>query len=229
MFARRYRGIPSSRLSFNLMNEPGKVDEKAYVAVVRKLAEAIRGEDPQRLIIADGLEWGQVPVPAWAKSTSPRPRAATRPWRSAITRQAGSTAKFSHPAVAAIAAFNGTLLGPAKPEGSQPLVIDGPFTRATGLRLHVLIVSTAARLVVEGDGKTIFDKQFNCGPGSGEWKKAVYQPQWQTYQNLFDRDYSCVIPAGTRQVRCAWPGAIGSRSARSASSRRMEAARLSSS
>src|SRR5271157_1736953 len=63
MFARRYRGIPNERLSFNLLNEPGQIDPKAYVAVVRKLVEAIRGEDPRRLIIADGLQWGNVPVP----------------------------------------------------------------------------------------------------------------------------------------------------------------------
>ena len=63
MFARRYRGIPSTRLSFNLMNEPGRSTPKVYVAVVRKLVEAIRREDPQRLIIADGLQWGNVPVP----------------------------------------------------------------------------------------------------------------------------------------------------------------------
>src|SRR5208283_4862930 len=63
MFARRYRDIPSERLSFNLMNEPGQVEPKAYVAVVRKLVQAIRGEDPNRLIISDGLQWGNVPVP----------------------------------------------------------------------------------------------------------------------------------------------------------------------
>ena len=62
MFARRYRGIPSERLSFNLMNEPGQVEPKTYVAVVRKLVQAIRGEDPDRLIISDGLQWGTVPV-----------------------------------------------------------------------------------------------------------------------------------------------------------------------
>ena len=46
MFARRYRGIPSERLSFNLMNEPARSRPKAYVAVVRKLAEAIRARRP---------------------------------------------------------------------------------------------------------------------------------------------------------------------------------------
>jgi endoglucanase len=66
-FARRYRGIPSSRLSFNLLNEPGRVPEAAYARVVRRLAEAIREQDPGRLIIADGLEWGTKPVPGLAK------------------------------------------------------------------------------------------------------------------------------------------------------------------
>jgi endoglucanase len=61
-FAERYRGIPNTRLSFNLLNEPAKVAETTYVRVVRGLLEAIRERDPERLIIADGLEWGRVPV-----------------------------------------------------------------------------------------------------------------------------------------------------------------------
>jgi hypothetical protein len=96
---------------------------------------------------------------------------------------------------------NGTLLSPRKEEGSHPLVIEGPFTTATRLRLHVLTVSTSALLVVEADGKRVFQKLFQCGPGKGEWKKAEFKKQWQIYQNLFDRDYTATIPAGARQVR----------------------------
>jgi endoglucanase len=66
-FAERYKGIPSSRLSFNLLNEPAKVGEAAYVRVVRRLVEAIRDKDPGRLIIADGLQWGTAPVADLAK------------------------------------------------------------------------------------------------------------------------------------------------------------------
>ena len=80
-------------------------------------------------------------------------------------------------------------------------MIDGPFAAATELRLHVLTCLDAARLVVEADGKPVFEKQFQCGPGTGEWKQAEFKPQWQIYQNLFDRDYHGPIPAGTRQVR----------------------------
>src|SRR5690242_14792031 len=57
-FAKRYKGIPNERLSFDLLNEPSDIPEESYVRVVKRLVEAIRAEDPQRLIIADGLRWG---------------------------------------------------------------------------------------------------------------------------------------------------------------------------
>jgi hypothetical protein len=96
---------------------------------------------------------------------------------------------------------NGILLGPAKPEGSHPLVVDGPFATDTQLRLHVGTVSSLARLVVEADGKKCWEKEFKPGPGQGEWKKVSYKEQWKIYQNLYDRDYTNTIPAGTKQVQ----------------------------
>jgi endoglucanase len=61
-FAKRYKGIPNERVSFDLLNEPPDIPEARYVRVVTSLCEAIRKEDPQRLIIADGLRWGGDPV-----------------------------------------------------------------------------------------------------------------------------------------------------------------------
>lgn len=61
-FAQRYKGIPNSRVSFDLINEPGAIPEPAYVRVVKRLVEAIHAADAQRLIIADGLKWGNDPV-----------------------------------------------------------------------------------------------------------------------------------------------------------------------
>jgi endoglucanase len=61
-FARRYRGIPSKHVSFNLVNEPAKVSQEAYAKVVRRVVGAIRAVDPDRLVIADGLSWGRDPV-----------------------------------------------------------------------------------------------------------------------------------------------------------------------
>lgn len=61
-FARRYRGIPNTRLSFDLLNEPKDLPEDLYFHVVQRLVAAIRAEDPHRLIIADGLKYGTKPA-----------------------------------------------------------------------------------------------------------------------------------------------------------------------
>jgi len=61
-FAKRYKGIPNERLSFDLLNEPPDIPEATYVRVVKRLVESIRAEDAQRLVIADGLRWGGDPV-----------------------------------------------------------------------------------------------------------------------------------------------------------------------
>jgi len=64
VFARRYRGIPNERLSFDLFNEPPfMADQTRYEEIVRTLVTAIREIDPDRLIVADGADIGQTPVP----------------------------------------------------------------------------------------------------------------------------------------------------------------------
>ena len=60
--ARRFKGVPNRFLSFDLLNEPPDIPEATYVRVVRHLVAAIRSEDPERLIVADGLRWGRDPV-----------------------------------------------------------------------------------------------------------------------------------------------------------------------
>lgn len=66
-FAERFRGIPNSRVSFDLLNEPAKTTTERYAKVVRSFVKAIREKDPDRLIIADGLNYGRDPVPELAE------------------------------------------------------------------------------------------------------------------------------------------------------------------
>jgi endoglucanase len=61
-FAKRYRGIPSANLSFDLMNEPPSISDEAYLRVHGRLAEAIHEVDPDRLVICDGKGGGHTPV-----------------------------------------------------------------------------------------------------------------------------------------------------------------------
>ena len=69
-FAQRYRGIPSSQLSFDLLNEPPSpspsMSRGEHERVIRALVTAIREQDPDRLIIADGIGYGNDPLPELA-------------------------------------------------------------------------------------------------------------------------------------------------------------------
>lgn len=61
-FAERYRGIPNSQLSFDLLNEPPTIPEEQHNPVMRAIIAAIREKDPQRLIVVDGLNVGRKPI-----------------------------------------------------------------------------------------------------------------------------------------------------------------------
>jgi len=68
MFAKRYRGIASERLSFDLVNEPPApsatgMTRADHERVVRAAVAAIHHVDAERRIIADGLSWGNDPIP----------------------------------------------------------------------------------------------------------------------------------------------------------------------
>lgn len=61
--AQRYKGVPSSQVSFNLINEPPADHPQTYVAVTARLVGAVRDVDADRLIIVDGAAWGTRPLP----------------------------------------------------------------------------------------------------------------------------------------------------------------------
>jgi len=70
-FAKRYQGISSDDLSFNLINEPknptpDEMTREDHERVIRATVAAIREIDPDRLIIIDGLTWANDPVPELA-------------------------------------------------------------------------------------------------------------------------------------------------------------------
>jgi endoglucanase len=61
--ANRYRDVPSTRLSFDLLNEPPFMqDQSRYVEICKTLIRGIREVSPDRLIFANGADIGQTPV-----------------------------------------------------------------------------------------------------------------------------------------------------------------------
>lgn len=68
--ARLYKGIDSSHLSFDLINEPpSDVPKDKYVEVIRHLTKSIRQIDPHRRIVVDGFDYGNSPIPALSSDT----------------------------------------------------------------------------------------------------------------------------------------------------------------
>jgi aryl-phospho-beta-D-glucosidase BglC (GH1 family) len=201
MFARRYRGIPSSELSFNLLNEPSsKVEPATYAEVVSKAVQAIREQDPERLIIADGLEWGSKPAPMLRPFGVAESMHCYQPFELTHYRAGwveGSD-RWPLPEWPMVSVVN-RVYGATKRQFQRPLVIEGDF-RPGRVRLHVDVVSAKARLSVKADGVEVFTHDFTPGPGEGEWKTAVYKPEWSIYQNVYDRDYTADLPVRTSRL-----------------------------
>jgi endoglucanase len=70
-FARRYQGIPSDALSFDLLNEPPNIGQYGltrdnHAALMRRTVAAIRAIDPAREIVIDGLGGGHLAMPELA-------------------------------------------------------------------------------------------------------------------------------------------------------------------
>ena len=212
-FAKRYKGIPNSRVSFNLFNEPDRVDDimEQCLAAHKVVIAAIRAEDPNRLIMCDGYEWGNKPLLGLADQ---KVAMATRGYvPSEISHYKASwvnSENFPYPLWPTVMG-NGLLCQPNKggmdERFKQPMQIDGPFTTTTKLRICVGTVSGNTNLEVAADGKVLFRHEFKPGPGEGEWKQVVHKPEWNVYQNIYDKNYEVDIPAGTKQVLIRAEGA----------------------
>jgi len=206
-FAKRYKGIPNNRISFNLFNEPpgnvGNTGEQLLEAH-RIVISAIRAEDPDRLIICDGYEWGNKPLFGLADQKVAMATRGYAPMEISHHRASWVNYQdFTDPAWPAVMG-NGLFLQPNKggieARFKQPMPIEGPFTSATKLRMLVGTVSGNTNLVVEADGRVILRHEFRPGPGEGEWKQSVFRSEWNVYQNIYDKNYETVIPANTRRV-----------------------------
>jgi len=70
-FAKRYKGVPASELSFDLLNEPPNVGQYGFTRdihqkVMREVIKAIKDIDPDRPIVIDGIGGGHYAMPEMA-------------------------------------------------------------------------------------------------------------------------------------------------------------------
>lgn len=175
-FARRYRGIPSTQLSFNLLNEPaapGLVSPPCYRGmrradherVMRAAVAAIRRVDPERLIILDGLNWANEPVPELADLGVAQSCRAYSPFGISHYRANWVDRNAAFPA-------------PEWPHGYQD---GGPWTRAT-LEAHY---GRWAALMARGVG-------VHCGEG-GAFNLTPHDVSLRWFRDVLEVLQSCGI------------------------------------
>ena len=61
-FAKRYKDLPNTRVSFDLVNEPPDIPEEPYIDGVKDAIAAIRAVSPDRLVFSDGRNCGNIPT-----------------------------------------------------------------------------------------------------------------------------------------------------------------------
>lgn len=204
--ARRYKGIPSKELSFNLFNEPRwNVTDEQYMHVVNTLAEAIWNEDPDRLIVADGLDVAARPVAAMKDLGMPM---AGRGYEPVNVSHYGASWHPDSPLYPM----------PSWPQAYLPGILYGPIKRSMGVTgpwtiefeeplesdyrfgIKIREVSDSIRLVVKADDQVVLDWSVDCTDGGGEWESYVYEERYDSYRNLFDKFYYAALPRGTQKV-----------------------------
>jgi hypothetical protein len=195
-FARRYRGIPSKELSFNLFNEPGEIADADYGRVASALVGAIRAENPDRFIVADGIAWGG------------------RPAQSLFALGIGQATRGYRPMSIShyLASWVGTptdepvwppsqsvspLYGPGKKPWNVPLVIED--LPSGSLTLRPGVVSGKVSLRVTADGKPLCKRVLNAGVGSG-WTNVQYKSQWKITQAKCLTDLAIPVPDGAKRL-----------------------------
>ncbi len=200
-FARRYRGISSNRVSFNLVNEPAEIDEETYLGAVSGAIDAIREEDPERLIITDGLNWGRDPIHSLLGSGIAQSTRGYEPMEISHYHASWVPGSDRYPEPQwPVPRVNGRLFGSFRSEWQAPLVLEGNFEGIRRIRVRVGQVSNRSRLEIRADGNVVFENDFVPGSGEGEWSQVVHAEEWNVYQNFYDRDYLAEIPSGTKRI-----------------------------
>ncbi len=198
-FAQRYKNIPNKYLSFNLLNEPSNVSEEEFLPVIKLIVESIRKEDPDRLIISDGLNWGGDPCKELGNLNIVQSTRGYQPfnlthYKASWVNGADTWAEPTWPQPLAIAGF---LYGPNQKNLQTPIEIKISLNEPAIFRFKVGTVSQSSHISATIDDKIVWQQDFISGPESKHGETVVYSEQWNIYQNIFNKNYEFKVPNGT--------------------------------
>lgn len=196
-FAERYRNVPWTDLSFNLVNEPGDVDESTYFSVMKMAIDRIRQINPDRIIFVDGLNIGRDLVPSFRgmkniiQAIHVYDPVTLTHYRADWVPGSGSWPLPVWP----MTDISWYLYGPVKPEYSSSLIFEGNFPGGAKITVNVNQVSVLSTLQIRLDDNEVYKKVFICGPDPGDDWTRIIETRWG-YQNISGKDYTAVLPSG---------------------------------
>ena len=195
MLAKHYKNVPSSALSFDLLNEPIidpiETQEAVYTPVIEQLISAVRAADPQRFIIVDGLcndadyAPARKPVDSLAKdhvAQSMHYYGDIDFANYAFDRDCYAPQGWPLPYV------NGCLH-----DNNRALTISGNFPKGTNIQLSVNFEDTGGNFKLNADGVDIYSAD-KIGPDEDSYNKS----------------YQTELPADARTIKVIWTGTDGS-------------------
>lgn len=195
-FAKRYKDIPYDELSFNLVNEPGDMDENTYVRVMKKAIDKIQSINPDRVIFIDGINYGRDVILSLKNEKNIiqaihvyDPMTLTH-YKAEWVSGSGSWPEPFWP----MTDISQYLYGPIKSEFHSSLILAGTFLKDSEITINVQQVSVRSTLQINLDNTEIYNKSFVCGPDPGEDWTQIIPTQWG-YQNISGKDYSVILPS----------------------------------
>ena len=203
MFARRYRGIPNSALSFNLFNEPPPQSQVGtnYLAVIRLLEQAIHAEDPERFIVADAYGWGKNPI----DGVEGLPHVGQSMHNYAPKRVTHYHDRYSGmidqrlplwPVSAEAPRY--PFCGPRKPA----LNVTWKFLDLPPGTLEIQLdrVSDDFQIDVKADGRLVETRLFQPRTNATDWVDVKYFPRWKLWSGLWTGTWKIDLAQGAKEL-----------------------------
>lgn len=201
MFAKRYRGIPAARLSFNLLNEPARATREDYLKVFRRAIEAIQQEDPTRLIVVDGRDVGKEPIPEFlaysniVQATRGYSPGQISHYKASWAKGSGEWPEPTWPMPKII----GTLYGPVKPDLRSAMTISGPLKAKTQITLDITTLSGKGTLVARADGSPFAQQAFDPATDPAAWR-AVKSGNYTQHEPVAPLAFTATLDRDAREI-----------------------------
>ena len=193
--AQRYAAVPNNALSFDLLNEPhgDTLDDATYSSVMLKAIDTIRAITPDRLIFADMMVVGTVPVQGLVASGVVQ---AIHSYIPGFNEDNYSGTNFVMTQSWPIYVINGMVK-----KRNGPMVFNGHFPAGTKIVFRVGSFQKTGDIVVTSNNNEIGRATFgNEKPGQNHCNFIDGEGSDNEYRNYTGAGFEVNVPADTEQI-----------------------------